>query len=197
MQDSWLANSTCFYRSFGLGTQFSALTDSAPPSPKYCNVLERMVEIEQLGRDRVCSLSNDVTTQSRMLLDNNNTWTLLLKGHSLLCRLWWTVELKKWVHLNLEQAMCYLCLRGLCDGLVVRGQGQRNFLGRFIHYAAWEVLLLTTWWRIITEQVITFQVSDCLHDSLQVLSWCAGQIQPKKKKFFFINLKTEDWRGRY
>jgi hypothetical protein len=30
MQHIRSANSTCFYRSFGLGTQFSASTDSAP-----------------------------------------------------------------------------------------------------------------------------------------------------------------------
>jgi hypothetical protein len=89
--------------------------------------------------------------------------------------------------------MGYLRLCGLCDGFVVHGESQGNFLGRFIHHAAREVLLLTTsWWRVVAEQMITLQMSDCLHNSLQVLPWCACQVQPNENSSF--NNLNEGWR---
>lgn len=105
-----------------------------------------------------------------MLLDYDDARTLLLKRRSLLCRLRRTVELKERVHLYLEQAMGYLRLGGRRYGFVVHGEGQGNFLGRFIHHAVREALLLTaSWRRVITEQVVTLQMSNRLHNSFQVL----------------------------
>jgi hypothetical protein len=76
-----------------------------------------------------------------MLLDDDDARTLLLKGRPLLRRLRRTVELKERVHLDLEQAVGHLRLRGLSGRLVVCGEGQRDLLGWFIHYVAREVLL--------------------------------------------------------
>lgn len=55
MQNILSANSTCFSMVFGLGTQFSASTDS-PPSPKYIAVLGRLVKMGKQGRDGACVL---------------------------------------------------------------------------------------------------------------------------------------------